>query len=161
MKNLVLVFLLMFVSTQVFSADGSSGCGPGWYVFKKNSLVSSSLRATTNGVLFPSTTIGMTIGSSNCSKHSIVKKEKESLKFASENYFEIAADASRGQGEFLNSFATTIGCRESGQQVFDKEMKKNFKKIYNSKKVDPERMLMETYILIFSSEELVKSCVLS
>ena len=103
----------------------------------------------------------MTIGSSNCTKHSIVKNEQESLKFATENYFEIATDAARGKGEFLSSFATTIGCTKKGQGAFNKQLKKNLRKIYNTKKVDPEQMLKETYILIFSNEELVKSCVLS
>lgn len=35
----------------------------------------------------------MTFGTSNCTKHSIVKKQKENLKFATENYYAIAADS--------------------------------------------------------------------
>lgn len=158
MKKLLLLVSLVFFSSNLLAADGSSGCGPGWYLFKKNSLVSSSLRATTNGILFPSTTIGMTMGTSNCSQHAIVKNEQESLKFATENYYEIASDAAKGNGDFLVSFASTIGCKVDNISVFNKEMKRNFNKIYNGKKVDPERMLKETYILIFSNEDLARSC---
>jgi len=161
MKNLLLAVSIGLFSYGAMAADGSSGCGPGWYLLKKNSLVSSALRATTNGILFPSTTIGMTMGTSNCSQHAIVKNEMESLKFATENYYEIASEASRGEGNFLTSFASTIGCKNEDMASFNKAMKKNFMKIYNTKKVDPKRMLKETYIMIFSNKELSKACNLS
>ena len=161
MKKILLLVSMVIFSQNILASDGSSGCGPGWYLFQKNSLVSSALRATTNGILFPSTTIGMTMGTSNCSSHAIVKNEKESLKFATENYYEIASDAAKGKGDFLISFASTIGCRVDNIKVFNQEMQKNFSKIYDGSKVDPERMLKETYILIFENQALAQSCTLS
>ena len=91
MKTLILFILATVISGTAYGADGSSGCGPGWYILKDNSLVSSALRATTNGILVPVVTLGMTFGTSNCSKHKIVKKEKESLHFVTMNYFELKA----------------------------------------------------------------------
>ena len=101
MKNLFLA-LTLFGSCSLFAADGSSGCGPGWYLFKENSLVSSAFRATTNGILFPSVTFGMTFGTSNCTQHKLVLKEKESLHFVTENYFEVQADMARGVHRIFN-----------------------------------------------------------
>ena len=164
MNTITKFCLFTFITVQCIglshAKDSSSGCGPAWYILKKNSLVSSALRATTNNVLMPIVTIGMTIGTSNCSQHSIVKNEKRSIKFATDNYFEIAADAAKGNGEFLASFADTIGCSQSALPSFQAKMKKNFKKIYNQSKVDPREMLKQTYILIFSDQKLTQSCVL-
>src|SRR4051794_31289808 len=100
--------LASFVSIQAFAMDGSSGCGPGWYLLKDTSIVSSALRATTNGILFPVYTFGMTFGTSNCTQHKLVLKEKESLYFATHNHFELKGNIAKGDGEYLSAFATTM-----------------------------------------------------
>lgn len=110
MKLWIASITLALFSSGAMAADGSSGCGPGWYLFKDNSLVSSALRATTNNFLFPVVTFGMTTGTSNCTKHQIVMKEKESLHFVTHNYPEVQVDIAKGEGEYLRSLATTIGC---------------------------------------------------
>lgn len=158
MKLLLLCVGMLFLSFQSFGADGSSGCGPGWYVAKKNSLLSSSLRSTTNGLLFPSVTFGMTFGTSNCAKHSIVKNEKEDLKFATENYFEIAADSTKGNGEFLSAYAELMGCHGDAVQKFNKKVKIGFDKLFKKDSIDPTNLVKETYILILEDKELVKNC---
>ena len=61
----ILLVLLLFISLLL-------------YDFFLNSLLSSSLRATTNAILLNGT-FGMTFGTSNCSKHSIVKKEFQKI----------------------------------------------------------------------------------
>jgi hypothetical protein len=161
MKKIIIVLGMLLGTLSVYAADGSSGCGPGWYIFKENSLVSSSLRATTNGFLFPSTTIGMTVGSSNCSKHKIVKTEKESLKFATENYYEIATQAAQGEGDFLTSFGSTIGCGQESLDTFKSEMKVNYEKLFDGTSASPEELLKRTYIIILENRELLYSCSLS
>lgn len=158
MRKLTILFSLTIFSTISIAADGSSGCGPGWYVAKKNSLLSSMIRATTNGLLAPTVTIGMTFGTSNCSKHSIVKREKESLKFATENYYEIATQASKGEGEFLSVFAETIGCSQNSLPQFGQEMKRNFSKIFFKNDQNPNILLEKTLHLIFENSSLRNAC---
>jgi len=153
--------IAMSWSLSVLSADGSSGCGPGWYLFKENSILSSILRVTTNGILFPVTTLGMTFGTSNCSKHSLVQTEQESLKFATENYFEILAEATKGQGEFITSYAVTIGCKKESIDTFGKELKNSYQNLYLLNKQNPEELLRQTYKVILNNKELVYSCSLS
>lgn len=133
------LFLLatLFVSTTaVMAKDGSSGCGAGWYIFKKNSLVSSSLRATTNALLL--NTVGMTFGTSNCSQHSIVKTEKEAIYFAEANQNQLMLDISRGEGEYLSAFSEIVGCKKD---FLGKSLQKSFDKIYLEESDDSVKIL--------------------
>lgn len=157
MKKMTTLLFIMF-SVGTLASDGSSGCGPGWYVLKENSILSSSLRATTNVVLFPTTTIGMTIGTSNCSKHKLVATEKESLHFAVNNFHELKIESARGKGEFLVAFAETIGCKKTTQEKFNSKLKTKHKDIF--KNGSGESTLREVYKVILQDRELVQSCSL-
>jgi hypothetical protein len=158
MKVILSGLFLFSLSFGAMAADGSSGCGPGWYIAKDNSLLSSSIRSTTNAILGVSVTFGMTFGTSNCQKHSIVKNEMEDLKFATENYFEIAADSSKGEGQFLAAYAELMGCKGESINSFKTQMKNNFKELFNQDSINPEKLVKETYMLILRDENLVKSC---
>jgi hypothetical protein len=156
----IIISLLAFFSILTASAsDASSGCGPGWYILKENSIVSSSLRATTNGIFFPTTTIGMTIGTSNCTKHKIVLNEKKSLHFVTHNYYELKSEAVKGNGDYLMALNEVLGCNPKDVAHFSKKIKKSYKTIFNSKK--PETVLFNIYNTILRDESLVKSCSLS
>ncbi len=159
-RILLTAFAVMFtLNTQ--ANDGSSGCGPGWYLFKENSLVSSAFRATTNGILLPVVTIGMTFGTSNCTQHKIVIKEKESLHFATQNHFELKGDVAKGQGEYLAAFSSTIGCPSTAQPILQKQLKTNFSKLYPTSHVNPEHVLTEVYKVILSDQDLTAQCSLN
>jgi hypothetical protein len=159
MKFMVLAMALFTVfSTRANATDGSSGCGPGWYIFQENSIVSSALRATTNGALFPIVTIGMTFGTSNCTQHKLVLKEKESLHFATMNHFELKRDIAKGDGEYLSAFASTMGCSENAQATLNKTLRAEYSRIYPDAAVSPERTLLETYKAILSNKELTTKC---
>lgn len=160
MLKILLGISVSLFSFSIYAADGSSGCGPGWYVFKKNSLVSSSLRSTTNGILGPAVTLGMTFGTSNCSKHSIVQKEKESLHYVTMNYHELKSDIAKGNGEFLTSFSHTLGCPTSANASFHKNLQKNYNKLFKTSNVNPEDTLLEVYNTIFTNKELTNKCAL-
>ncbi|MGE0763359.1 MAG: DUF3015 family protein [Bdellovibrionales bacterium] len=161
MRTFVATFLITgLFSLQALATDGSSGCGPGWYVFKENSLLSSALRSTTNGMLFPTMTIGMTVGTSNCTKHKIVTKEKESLHFATMNYYEIKGEMVRGQGEYLSAFAQTIGCPSQAQNRFNNKMKQEYETVYTKGAAQPEKVLLEVYKIILQDRELTAQCSL-
>lgn len=161
MKFKLAILFSLFISTSgVFAADGSSGCGPGWYLLKDNSLVSSSLRATTNSMLFPVTTIGMTMGTSNCTQHKIVMTEKETLHFATMNYYELKGEVAKGQGQYLAAFAQTMGCESRAQGRLNDKLKGNYKNIFAPGAADPERALGEVYKTIFKDKELTNMCSL-
>ena len=157
MKHMI-SFLFLALSFNIFAADSSSGCGPGWYIFKETSLVSSALRATTNGILFPTTTIGMTVGTSNCTKHKVVINEKKSLHFTTHNFFELKEEATLGKGQFISAFTETLGCRASGTEQIGKGLKDHFKQVFEPGHQNPDKVLLEVYKVIFSNPELSKLC---
>jgi len=156
-KMLLFVGILM----SAFAAqamDGSSGCGPGWFLFKDESLVSSSLRSTTDGVLWPTVTGGMTSGTSNCSKHSIVREDKESLHFATMNYYEIKGEIARGEGPFLTSFGSTLGCSGEVRAHLNQTLKENYRQIFPSSEVSPEHAVDEIHKVIQQDQLLSQQC---
>lgn len=157
--KLILSLLILLCIVDVSAKDGSSGCGPGWYILKENSIVSSSLRATTNGIFFPTTTIGMTIGTSNCTRHKIVLHEKKSLHFVTHNFHELKSEISKGNGDYLLALNEVLGCNPKDVSFFSKKVKKSYKKIFNSKK--PEKVLYNIYNTILRDKKLVQSCSLS
>lgn len=105
---LVLVLFALFATTSAFAADSSSGCGLGWSVSQKNSLLSSSVRSTTNTIL--PNTFSMTFGTSNCQQHSIVRNDKNPIFFVEANRDVLALESAQGEGEYLRSFAAVLGC---------------------------------------------------
>jgi hypothetical protein len=159
MRSIVLVLVTLF-SLSTFAKDGSSGCGPGWYIMKKKSILSSALRITTNGILFPFVTLGMTFGTSNCTKHSLVKTERKSLYFITQNYFELKGDSAKGKGDFLTAYGKTIGCKSDDLEYFSGRMQNDFQNIFKEE-IDNEEVLLETYKVILADPVLVKSCSLS
>ncbi len=158
--KLLLICGISACSQMSFAADGSSGCGPGWYLFKENSLVSSSFRATTNAILLPVVTFGMTFGTSNCTQHKIVKTEKESLYFVTMNYFELKSEIAKGNGEYINALAQTMGCESSANERLSTALKRNYPVIFQNSSIQPEATLSEVYKTIFRDEKLTQACSL-
>lgn len=158
MRSLVFSLALVFAAPLVHAADGSSGCGPGWYVLKDNSLVSSALRAVTNGILFPVTTIGMTVGTSNCTRHQLVLHERESLHYALMNLHELKAEGARGEGVYLSGFSDVVGCGANARARFAGHIQKNYERVFRTS--GPESVLTETYKVILADPLLVRSCSL-
>ncbi len=116
MKKIFLVCCLIALSgvaTRGFAADGSNGCGPGWYILKENTLLSSVGRSITNWILFPISTLGMTFGTSNCAAHKLVDSSKKSLHFATKSLDILRHDLVKGQGVHGSNFIATFGCYET------------------------------------------------
>ena len=157
--KIIILLVTLILSYQTQAADGSSGCGPGWFLFKNNSLISSALRATTNTVLFPATSLGMTFGTSNCTRHGIVNKEKETLHFVTHNYFEIKAQAAMGKGSHLVALAQTMGCTGFASQELGQSLKKSYGQIFPSATaVHPEESLVQIFKTILNQPQLARQC---
>ncbi len=118
---LILIALLSFFNAK--ADDGSSGCGVGWMILKDNSLISSSFRSMTNGTF--SNTIGMTLGTSGCAKHKIVKNEELPVYFANANFDQLTLDMSKGDGPYLATLAYTLGCQDV--KTFSTAVQENFR----------------------------------
>ena len=152
LKKFVLICALLTAGAAQ-AGDSSSGCGLGWMVFKKNSLISSALRATTNAIFLNS--IAMTFGTSGCAQHSIVKNEKKSLHYAENNLPQLMVDMASGEGEFINGFAQTLGC--DGAE-FSKAAQANYGKIITKQEMKAPEFLNNVHGAILSDETLARSC---
>ncbi|MFN8845688.1 MAG: DUF3015 family protein [Bdellovibrionales bacterium] len=151
--------IVMLLANTSYSADGSSGCGPGWYILTENSLVSSSLRSTTNGMLAPVATIGMTFGTSKCTKHKIVLKEKESLYFVEQNYYELKTQAAQGGGAYVTALAQTMGCATGAEVPLSQELQKSYNTVFPATpSPQPDSSLIEVYKIILQSPVLSQKC---
>ncbi|WP_372652164.1 DUF3015 domain-containing protein [Halobacteriovorax sp.] len=153
MKKLLFVFVLL-ISTQSFAADSSSGCGLGWAVLKKNSLVSSFTRTFINATF--SNTLGMTFGTSGCAQHSIVKNESKIIHFAEANYYQLQKEIALGEGNYLTAFSGLIGCENSIN--FNQKIQKSFDKIYPELSTTPTAALKNILQTVQSDQELSRNC---
>ncbi|MCX6107291.1 MAG: DUF3015 family protein [Proteobacteria bacterium] len=158
---LALIFGVVASVPTAKAADSSNGCGPGWYVFKDTSLVSSSLRTITNAALFPSATVGMTFGTSNCAKHKIVEeRDRESVKFATLAYHDLMIQTAQGHGEYLAAFASTLGCNWQAQPEFNRTMQGVYPAIFTSDETLPEDVVAQFRAQIKHHPGLAQACAL-
>lgn len=119
---LVLALALVGGAAQAASGGGSDGCGLGWQVTQKKSLLGTSTRATTNNIVPP--TFGMTTGTIGCDQHSIAMRDVPSAQFVATNYDALMMDMALGQGENLAALAESLGCADVA--AFGSLAKKNF-----------------------------------
>ncbi len=154
-KTITLLAVVLTIAAAPFgnsarANDQSSGCGLGWSVFKKNSLVSSSLRNTTN--VLASNTSAMTTGSSGCSKHDIVKKEKAALYFAEANYQKLINEIAEGKGEHVQAFAKILGCNNASSAKAAAVFQSRYESIYTTDQVNPQQMLNNAANALYGSD---------
>jgi len=156
-KTLSVIFLGMILSMgSAFAGDGSSGCGAGWYIFKKNSLVSSTLRATTNAI-FLNATFGMTFGTSNCSKHSIVKNDMKAIHFTEYTFAQLKREMAKAEGDYFLAMADIMGCGQYTQE-FGHVVRNNYGTIFNANTKTPVDMVKNLERKIKDNQSLSKNC---
>ena len=155
MKKGILILAFLLVSS-VQAADSSSGCGMGWYVTQKNSLVSSFVRALTNATFLNS--FAMTSGTSNCQKHDLVKKDKMPTHFAETNFDVLVTQMSQGKGEVLNNFANVMGCKESGVSDFNQMSQKGIQKLYELGSPSPQDLVQAVRVQMILNPKVARAC---
>ena len=155
--KLILALLVSFLfSINLFAGDSSSGCGLGWEIAPKNSLLSSSIRTTTH--VFLPNTFSMTFGTSNCAQHSIVQNDKRGIHYAEANFDQLMTEMAQGNGEYLAAFAHVLGCNSN--DVFGQQMQQNYSNIYTSSDVTPIEMYQNVKKEIRENSSLSSKCQL-
>lgn len=110
-KLLLALGLMLSVSAHAADGGGSDGCGLGWQVTQKKSLVGTTTRGTTNGIVPP--TFGMTTGTIGCDQHSIARRDVPAAQFVATNFDALMMDMAQGEGESLQALAASLGCGNS------------------------------------------------
>lgn len=122
-KNLLLggvLGLVMMASTPSFAIDSTGGCGLGSMAWKGHSgIIPQVLAMTTNGMFL--NTVGVTLGTSGCDPNGRVTGGTGKLVLAviENNMEQFAMDASRGQGETIETIAgiLDVDSKELGQKA--------------------------------------------
>ena len=156
MKNLIIGIFTFIWASSVFAADSSSGCGIGWQVAPKQSLISSSTRSIVNATF--SNTIAMTLGTSGCAQHSIVKNDSKGIHFAEANMNQLAVQMASGHGEFITSFAEVFGCQNS--RAFGSMVQANYETVLPSEKTSGVELYNNVKAQIKNNAILASSCSL-
>lgn len=150
MKTTLVLVLTTLISASAFAAgDQSSGCGLGWELFKKNSLVSSSLRASTNAMA--SNSVAMTSGTSGCAKHDIVMKDQAVRHYAEANYQKLLSEVAIGSGEHLSSFVAILGCHGQAGVSASQILQQNYGTIFPSDDAGPALLIEQASRSIYST----------
>ncbi|RYZ74154.1 MAG: DUF3015 domain-containing protein [Proteobacteria bacterium] len=157
MKKFLVIALAFTVTASSFAGDQSSGCGLGWELFKKNSLVSSFSRTITNAIA--SNTIAMTSGTSGCARHDIVMKHQEALHYAEANYQKLLSEVAIGSGEHLSSFVAILGCEGANGVSASALLQSQYGELFPIDSASPSHLLNESTRTIYSSP-LQSSCQL-
>jgi hypothetical protein len=122
-KSLVLSALIgafMIASTPSHAIDSTGGCGLGSMAWKGHSgIIPQVLAMITNGSF--SNTVGVTLGTSGCDPNGRVTGGTGKLVLAviENNVEQFAMDASRGQGETIETIAgiLDVDSKELGQKA--------------------------------------------
>ncbi|MFA5138996.1 MAG: DUF3015 family protein [Elusimicrobiota bacterium] len=117
MRRLGLVVALALAIPTFASAGvhNMAGCGLGAMVFDQNEKGPQIVAVTLNAV--GSQTIGITIGTSGCTKSGKVVKGMETMAFAETNFPSLKRDMASGQGQYLDSFASLYGYKTAEQKA--------------------------------------------
>ena len=108
LKNITVAALLL-AGASMAKEYGMAGCGLGSVVMGKSG--SQVLAATTNGTLY-SQSIGITIGTLNCTDDGVAMGEREQELFAEANFDLLKQEIAQGEGENLYALASLMGCSD-------------------------------------------------
>jgi hypothetical protein len=127
----LLALSLVFVSSSAFAASsggtaggGSDGCGLGWQVTQKRSLIATTTRGTTNAVVPPG--FGMTSGTIGCDQHEFAVNDQKAIQFVASNYEPLMSEMAEGRGEYLQAFHQTMSCAPGTYGQFTTTLQKSF-----------------------------------
>lgn len=152
--KLIIALMALVATSSIFAADTSSGCGMGYEVAPKQSLISSSTRSLVNSTF--SSTIAMTLGTSGCAKHSIVKNDAKGIHFAEANMNVLALEMSRGNGEFVAGFASVYGCSDAS--AFGSMVQSNYETVLPSSNTSGVELYNNVKAQIRNNAALSASC---
>ncbi len=153
--KILLSILIFTVSLVAYAGDSSVGCGLGYQVARKNSLISATSRFVTH-IILPNT-FSMTSGTSGCSKHSIVLNEKIPVYYVEANFQNLQIEMALGQGEFLKGLAQSLGCQDQVIEQFSTTIQANYNLLFKDVK-QPVQVLNRVKTLIKRQSSLNKGC---
>ncbi len=158
MKLLLFIILTTLISPIAMAGKGDKslgGCGLGWAVAPRNSMVSSTTRGTTNSSTLP---FGTTSGTSGCAQHSIVFNHKLKQHMATVSFDELMTEMSKGRGENLIAFSRAVGCSDNLIEQFSSVAKSEFSSRLGRSET-PIQLVKQVEVMIQNNSSLAQGCV--
>ena len=149
MKKIYLASALcasLMLSSNAMAVD-STGCGLGSMAWRGQSgMAPQILAVTTNGFLF-NQSFGITFGTSGCDPNGRVTggTGRMVLAFVENNMEQLAMDASRGQGETLETLA---GIMEIDKNELAEKVQSNFAVIFPDENVDAVQVTLNLFEVV-------------
>lgn len=138
------------------AADVGDGCGLGWQITQKRTMLATTTRGTTNGFVPP--TFGMTSGTIGCEQHAFAKNELPAATYVFNNYEPLTIEMAQGSGEYLAAFARTMGCNDSVHSEFGRTMQQNFGAIMGTENTTAVEMFHNVKSAVKANPVLASGC---
>jgi hypothetical protein len=146
--------LTMSVAVAQAENKNNTGCGLGTMLFKgKSGKGSEVLAVTTNGTS-SNQTFAISSGTSGCTNDGVVDPPQAAAAFIDANLDKLARDASRGEGESLESLAELMGIQEQDKQIFFEVTQRNFSTVFASPDTTANDVLISWYRIMSEDEVL-------
>lgn len=143
-------------SGAVAGEPDTDGCGLGWQVTAKKTIIASITRGTTNSIVPPS--FGMTSGTLGCAQHPFTKRDEQAAVYAMTNFDSLTIDMAEGKGEYLEGFARTLGCQDQALGEFSRMTQSNYRSISEGGKASAVKMMNHVKDQIRQNPVLSAAC---
>ena len=129
------------------SAHDSTGCGLGSMAWKGQSGIAPQILAVTTNGIFGNQTFGITFGTSGCDPNGRISggTQRMVFNFIENNMEQYALDASRGEGETLDTLA---GMLNVDKAEFAKKSQMYFAAIFPNDNVDAIYVTQQIFAML-------------
>lgn len=161
MKRAIRIFALCALSVALLemSVFAAKGCGPGPLVIQGNQgMLVQSFGATTNAILLPTQTFAISSGTSGCSSSGIVNRDAEQRFFVTVNLQNLSEEMAQGEGPYLESLATLLGCDGVLRGEFSRLARENYAVLFGDGAVQPVGMLSRLKTEMQRNPRLAAGC---
>ncbi|MFQ5542864.1 MAG: DUF3015 family protein [Nitrospiria bacterium] len=155
---LAVPFLIFTLASATFAAGyGAAGCGFGGELIKENKILHQIGAWFLNSIL-GNQTFGMTSGTSGCGASGLVLAENEQEIFVEKNYSNLAKEMSAGEGAYLTTLASLLGCSSDQTAAFGTFTQDHFASIYKTSETSSSEMLISLKEGLSQDSVLAASC---
>ena len=126
-----LLAVISLISPVAYAEDNVGSCGWGSKLFEGDKGVAPQVLAVTTNGFTGSQTVGISSGTSGCTRNGVVRSNWHSVQYIEENKTRLAEDISRGNGDSLDGLATVLGITEAPTRaLFKRQSQLHFAEVF-------------------------------
>ena len=152
--------LLLVGSVFATGNHPMAGCGLAYMLFAQENSQGTQILASTTNNSYGTQSFGITSGTSGCTNDGLVRLDRERLMFAEANFKTLTRQMAAGNGEFVATFGSLMGCGESAIPTFVQFTQDNYETLIPSVETTPLELLETIESQIQAHPTLAQSCTL-